>query len=66
MECTKSELDLFCVPPTQTSIEEGKWDTINAETGFASNDVVTFKIQATDSHYLDLSETQIFFKINIV
>ena len=65
-ECTKSELDLFCMPPTQTAIEEGKWDTINAETGFATNDMVTFKIQATDTHYLDLSETQIFIKLKLM
>ena len=24
-ECTKSELDLFSVPPTQTSMEQGSW-----------------------------------------
>ena len=24
-ECTKSELDLFSVPPTQTSMEHGSW-----------------------------------------
>ena len=25
-ECTKSELDLFGVPPTQTSVEYGYWE----------------------------------------
>jgi hypothetical protein len=25
-ECTKSELDLFGVPPTQTSVEHGYWE----------------------------------------
>ena len=24
-ECLKSELDLFSVPPTQTSVENGNW-----------------------------------------
>ena len=24
-ECTKSELDLFSVPPTQTNMEHGSW-----------------------------------------
>ena len=28
LECTKSELDLFVVPTTNTAIEEGQWDTI--------------------------------------
>jgi hypothetical protein len=25
-ECTKSELDMFGVPPTQTSVEHGYWE----------------------------------------
>ena len=29
-ECSKNELDLFNVPPTQTSIEEGFYDDIPA------------------------------------
>ena len=65
-ECTKSELDLFFTTPTQTAIEEGKWDIVNAETGFGTNDVVSFKIQSTDTHYLDLSETQIFIKFKLL
>jgi hypothetical protein len=26
LQCTKSELDLFGVPPTQTSVEHGYWE----------------------------------------
>ena len=33
-ECAKSELDLFSVPPTQTVVEEGVWDTIQPHPNF--------------------------------
>ena len=32
-ECMKSELDLFTVPPTQTSLENGVWRIKEAESG---------------------------------
>ena len=65
-ECTKSELDLFSKPPIQTSIEEGKWDKIDAEDGFDKNDNIIFKINSTDTHYLDLSETNLCVKCKLV
>ena len=65
-ECTKSELDLFAVPPTQTSIEEGRWDIVYPESGYVRNNTVLFKIPSTDSHYLDLSETQLFVELKII
>ncbi len=64
-ECTKSELDLFTVPPTQTSIEEGKWDIIYPESGYDKNNSILFRIPSTDSHYLDLSETQLFIELKL-
>ena len=33
-ECSKSELDLFYVPPTQTAIEEGVYDDIQPHSSF--------------------------------
>lgn len=65
VECAKSELDLFQIPPTQTSIEEGKWDIVNPESGYVKNNSILFKIPSTDSHYLDLSETQLFIEVKI-
>ena len=64
-ECTKSELDLFTVPPTQTSIEEGRWDIVYPESGYVKNSTILFKIPSTDSHYFDLSETQLFVDVKI-
>ena len=32
-----SELDLFKIPPTETSTEEGKWEIVNPESGYVKN-----------------------------
>jgi hypothetical protein len=57
-ECTKSELDLFAVPPTQTSIEEGVWDTIQPHSNFRTG-TIQFDIPATSSSYIHMSETEL-------
>ena len=55
--CEKSEIDLFSVPPTQQSLERGRWidytplsSTDNSETP------INFLIAGTDE-YIDLSKT---------
>ena len=57
-ECAKSELDLFSVPPTQTVVEEGVWDTIQPHSNFSTNSVIKFDIPGTNIHYIDLSQTE--------
>jgi hypothetical protein len=39
-ECTKSELDLFGVPPTQTSVEHGYWEQIRRSLVLLSRSVL--------------------------
>ena len=63
-ECTKSELDLFTVPPTQTSIEDGVWDTIQPHPNI-NDGVIRFDIPATSSHYVDLAETHLYVTAKI-
>lgn len=58
-ECSKSELDLFTVPPTQTSIEEGFYDNIEAPNSFDKSDTIRFEIPGDSRHYLNLSETEL-------
>ena len=43
-ECTKSELDLFTIPPTQTTIEEVIWDTILPHPNFRESSTIRFVI----------------------
>ena len=58
-ECTKSELDLFYVPPTQTAIEEGYFDDIQPHSSFNSSDVIRFDIPGDSAHFLNLAQTQL-------
>ena len=61
-ECSKMELDLFNVPPTQTSIEEGFYDDIQAHGSFAQASTIRFDIPGDSEHFLNLTETEIHIK----
>ena len=66
-ECIKSELDLFGVPLTQTSVEEGRWVEYRPITAVKdSDDTIEFKIAETDSEYIDLKNSFIRVKAKIV
>ena len=65
MECAKSELDLFSVPPTNTAIEEGHWDNIQPHPNFDQSPVIRFDITGTNSHYVDLAATELHVKFVI-
>ena len=55
--CEKSEVDLFSVPPTQLSLEKGRWIDYRPLSSAQNDDAaITFMISGTDE-YLDLSKT---------
>ena len=55
--CEKSEVDLFSVPPTQLSLEKGRWIDYRPLSSVENPDsAITFLIAGTDE-YLDLSKT---------
>ena len=55
--CEKSEIDLFSVPPTQLSLEKGRWIDYRPLSSVQNDDAaITFMISGTDE-YLDLSKT---------
>ena len=53
----KSELDLFAVPPTQTSIEGGRWVEYQPLTSLDSGGPIEFVMPGTGDAYLDLANT---------
>ena len=61
-ECSKMELDLFNVPPTQTSIEEGFYDDIQPHSSFATASTIRFDISGDSEHFLNLAETEFHIK----
>ena len=55
--CDKSEIELFSVPPTQLSLEKGRWIDYRPLSSVQNDDAaITFMISGTDE-YLDLSKT---------
>ena len=64
-ECLKSELDLFTVPPTQTSIESGSYVEYNAISSITDGTPIEFVISGNGQDYLDLANTQLYVKVDI-
>ena len=59
--CDKSEIDLFRVPPTQQSLERGRWiDYAPLSSVTNADNAITFLIAGTDE-YIDLSKTIYLF-----
>ncbi len=65
-ECAKSELDLFSVPATQTSIESGGWVEYNPISSLADGAPIEFVVGGSGQDYIDLANTQLYVKAEIV
>ena len=55
-ECSKTELDLFSIPPTQTSLEKGHWVEFQPVSSVSDGGPITFLSPGTED-YVDLSKT---------
>jgi len=64
-ECTKSELDLFSVPPTQTSMEQGSWVEYHPLTTVTDGSPIEFDISGTGEDYIDFGNTMLYVKAKI-
>ena len=53
----EGELDLFAVPPTQTSSEDGRWVEHQPLMSLDSGGQIEFVIPGTGDAYLDLANT---------
>jgi hypothetical protein len=56
-ECAKGELDLFALPPTQTSIERGQWSEHRPMTTVTDGGPLEFVVSGSGEDYVDLSQT---------
>jgi len=65
-ECLKSELDLFSVPPTQTSVENGNWIEYHPLTTMGDDSPIEFEINGNGEDYMDLANTMVYVRAKIV
>ena len=64
-ECTKSELDLFSVPPTQTSMEQGSWVEYHPLTMVSDGSSIEFDVSGTGDDYIDFANTMLYVKAKV-
>ena len=62
----KSELDIFTVPPTQTSIETGNWVEYNPIATLDDGSSIKFSVSGSGQDYLDAANTQIYVKARLI
>ena len=65
-ECTKSELDLFTTPMTQTAIESGAWIEYNPISTISDGTPIEFYVTGTGTDYMDLANTQLYVKAQVI
>ena len=65
-ECVKSELDIFSVPPTQTSIESGCYVEYNPISAIADAAPIEFVVSGGGQDYIDLANTQLYARVQIL
>ena len=61
----KSKLDIFTVPPTQTSIETGNWVEYNLIATLDDGSSIEFSVSGSGQDYLDAANTQLYVKAKI-
>jgi len=66
LEATKSELDLFTVPPTQTSIEKGQVIPYKPFSSISNSGPIEFVVPGHGEDYIDLAHTMLFVKAQIL
>lgn len=65
-ECVKSELDLFTLPPTQTSIENGDWVQYKPLASLTDDSPIEFVVPGHGDEYIDLSHTMLNIQARIL
>ena len=65
-ECTKSEVDLFGVPPIQTSVEHGYWEQKGLTSALTDQGPYEFAVSGAGEDYIDLFNTYLFVEAHIV
>lgn len=64
-DCTKSELDIFSIPPTQTSVEAGNWIETHPIATLSDRGPIEFDIPGDGTQYFDLANVYLHVKASI-
>jgi len=64
-KCTKSELDLFSIPPTQTTMKQGTWVEYHPLTTVTDGSPIEFDISGTGENYIDFANTMLYVRAKV-
>ena len=64
-KCTKSELDLFSVPPTQTCMEQGRWIESHPLTTVTEGSPIEFDVGGSGEDYIDFANSMLYVKTKL-
>ena len=64
-ESTTSALDLFLLPPTQSSVLKSKVIDVHPLTSLSDGGPIEFKISGNGEEFIDLSQSSIYLKIKV-
>ena len=62
-ECSVSALDLFYVPPTQTSVENGTLVDVHPIASLSDTEPIEFKFERKQEEFLDLAQMLLYVTI---
>ncbi|XP_033222818.1 uncharacterized protein F54H12.2-like [Belonocnema kinseyi] len=65
-ECLKSELNLFSIPPIQTSIESSQWVHYKPVPSLTDYSPIEFVVPGHGDEYIDLAHTMLNFKVKLI
>ena len=65
-ETTSSQLDLFAIPPTQTSLEGGSYTEYQPVSILSSAGPIEFVVSGESSSYIDLANSLLYVRASIV
>ncbi len=63
--CVKSELDIFSVPPTQTSIEQGGFVDYHPIAPLVDSGLIEFNIPKSSEDYIDMANSYLHVRVKV-
>ena len=64
-DCSSSSLDLFLLPPTQSSFQKGKSIDYHPITSLSDGGPIEFKISGSGKEFLDLARSYLCLKVKV-
>ena len=64
-ESTTSQLDLFSVPPSQTSLEDGSFTEYHPVSVLTFTGFIEFTISAENSNYINLANSFLYVRASV-